>query len=219
MLVGHFKKQMIIVIDTLIDVKAFANLQWFGYNKFLPLFNSHTAPTSPGWNKDIINDYTPIDIMPLGHFYEDGTISNTQCIHYSPQEISKHINPFVSKIFKYKSQINKLFKKEFNFLDMYIYHWRPGSGIDWHDDPLSKNRIGAASYYLHDHWKPRWHGEFMYSKNILKDPEALSDGHFILPYPNRFIVQASGLLHAVNKTSNLSMKRVSLQIWFNKKGG
>ena len=48
---------MIIVRDALIDSKAFANVQWFGYNKFIPLFNSHTAPTSPGWNKDIINDY------------------------------------------------------------------------------------------------------------------------------------------------------------------
>ena len=34
---------------------------------------------------------------------------------------------------------------EFNFLDMYIYHWPPGSGIDWHSDPLSRERIGAAS--------------------------------------------------------------------------
>ena len=206
---------MIIVRDTLIDSKAFANVQWFGYNKFIPLFNSHTAPTSPGWNKDIINDYAPIDIMPLGHFYEDGTLGNTHCTHYSPQELSKHIGPLVNKIFESKNEINKLFTEEFNFLDMYIYHWPPGSGIDWHSDPLSKGRIGAASYYLHDHWKPRWHGEFMYSK----DQKALSDGQFLLPYPNRFIVQASGLAHAVNKTSNLSMKRVSLQIWFNKKGG
>ena len=89
--VGRFKNRLMIGRDTLIDSKAFANVQWFGYNKFIPLYNSHTAPTSPGWNKDIINDYAPIDILPLGHFYEDGTLGNTHSTHYtSSRTIQTH---------------------------------------------------------------------------------------------------------------------------------
>jgi len=115
------------------------------------------------------------------------------------------------------------------------YVYPPGTSLNWHSD---SDYVGAFTFYCHQSWSANWGGEFLTvegdeyipkdKKQNIKwkvfDNSALENmimdkgiGQFIMPKPNRIIFNKSGsngILHKVNKSTNNSAPRLTLQGFF-----
>ncbi|MDB4967577.1 MAG: hypothetical protein JWN44_3266 [Myxococcales bacterium] len=100
-----------------------------------------------------------------------------------------------------------------------------GSALSWHDD--GEGRVGAFSFYAHPYWNSQWGGELCVAEestrhlhypaeevmgrgrvpvgmeidNSYESAQLLEAGvgTYIMPKPNRLVVQAAGYLHRVTR--------------------
>lgn len=131
--------------------------------------------------------------------------------------------PFNLPLDKVASAIEKAGKenpelvKPFEDVTYRSYLYPRGCKLSWHDD--STVYCGAATFYAHPKWGSTWGGELMVAevpplgsvfKNSPNKPHmdhAWEDeyihiygmGQFVTPKPNRLVIMAPGVYHAINR--------------------
>ncbi len=103
---------------------------------------------------------------------------------------------------------------DWNSIRIHAHLFGRGVRIYWHAD---KHSLGSFAWYAHPEWRPHWGGELMLADNVpvhddldelppfaidRKWEDGLLEcgmGMYFAPLPNRCILTAPGVFHAVNR--------------------
>jgi Rps23 Pro-64 3,4-dihydroxylase Tpa1-like proline 4-hydroxylase len=100
------------------------------------------------------------------------------------------------------------------------YIYPRGSKLSWHND--GGHYHAALTYYVHPYWGSTWGGELMVAETPNLDSyqhqykgqphldhrwedKFIADkgiGQYIFPKPNRLVIMASGVFHAINRVDD-----------------
>ena len=145
----------------------------------------------------------------------------------SSREFLKSRSPFknafdkvldvVLKVSSRHSSLVGLENKDWVDITLRSYLYPRGTKLSWHDD--TGGYAGAFSYYVHPKWGSTWGGELLvadtasfehirasathgpYIERAWEDEYLLGEGRgrFISPKPNRLVLTAGGVYHAINR--------------------
>jgi hypothetical protein len=169
----------------------------------------------------------------------DGEVLHSKQLVLNKKFEIEGFDPYLLPVMPFVNKIGDLIKSTglFDMKEIYStiitpYVYPPGTSLNWHSD---SDYVGAFTFYCHNKWSANWGGEFLTvegneyipqeEKENIKwkvfDNSMLEDmimnkgtGHFIMPKPNRIVFNksgANGILHKVNKSTNNSAERITLQ--------
>jgi Rps23 Pro-64 3,4-dihydroxylase Tpa1-like proline 4-hydroxylase len=118
-------------------------------------------------------------------------------------------NVFISRINNVLAEniLNNIKKNipSYNKIDIFLYVWDKGSGINLHND---NNHKFGATIYMNPEWFMDWGGLFLYVDSKTKEQK------FLIPKFNTMVVNDCKEQHLVTSVSPYCGQcRITLQIW------